>query len=403
MEKVREDNDKLCNKIFVLENIVVKKDILIESYIRKLSKVNNKSTLNTSTQENVSTQNDKEVYVVDPSKIANALHDEVEMYKTIYEKLSLQVKEMQTTISKLDKTNSDYETQISKLKQDLKLNNLTIKNDAFHAKKNSNNNIHINLQNTKNTIINVNKSQIKSDDLNEEVLKSDNTVIMNRNLRTASPNSKPVYTHVKGLKSKSTSTNEGINLQLVKHYETFEEKTRNIKDKFEVSEEWNDVLKQCGISQAEFVKFSKTKVTVKLVDAIEYLYKLLTDKNFQIKLLTDENDNLNSKNIELNKENIILIDKNRELVNRKNEEIGKNRKLMKSILKSQRRLNGVGSKRNSNIPKDSGRYNPETLRTITSSEFKCDLNNNENSFISEICAENDVNNLVNIGNIKILN
>ena len=46
------------------------------------------------------------------------------------------------------------------------------------------------------------------------------------------------------------------------------------------------------------------KVTSKLTNAIEYLYKILIDKNIQIKLLSLENEALNEENIRLNKINI---------------------------------------------------------------------------------------------------
>jgi hypothetical protein len=58
------------------------------------------------------------------------------------------------------------------------------------------------------------------------------------------------------------------------------------------------------MTQEEFLKFCGMKMTNKLTNAIEYLYKILIDKNIQIKLLTKENETLNEENIRLNKINI---------------------------------------------------------------------------------------------------
>ena len=58
------------------------------------------------------------------------------------------------------------------------------------------------------------------------------------------------------------------------------------------------------MTQEEFLKFCENKFTNKLTNAIEYMYKILVDKNIQIKLLTKEKETLNEENIRLNKINI---------------------------------------------------------------------------------------------------
>ena len=58
------------------------------------------------------------------------------------------------------------------------------------------------------------------------------------------------------------------------------------------------------MTQKKFLKFCENKFTNKLTNAIEYMYKILVDKNIQIKLLTKENETLNEENIGLNKINI---------------------------------------------------------------------------------------------------
>jgi len=58
------------------------------------------------------------------------------------------------------------------------------------------------------------------------------------------------------------------------------------------------------MTQKKFLKFCENKFTNKLTNAIEYMYKILVDKNIQIKLLTKEKETLNEENIRLNKINI---------------------------------------------------------------------------------------------------
>ena len=60
------------------------------------------------------------------------------------------------------------------------------------------------------------------------------------------------------------------------------------------------------MTQEEYVNFCNNKLTVRLTDVIEYLYKFLIDKNIQIKLLSEENNYLNAENLNLNKLNLEL-------------------------------------------------------------------------------------------------
>lgn len=77
-------------------------------------------------------------------------------------------------------------------------------------------------------------------------------------------------------------------------------------------EEWNEIMKNIGLSIQEYEKKTNTKnlVKSKLVEAIEHLNRLLNDKNLQIEILEKENCDLNAKNFNLNKENIFLFQQN---------------------------------------------------------------------------------------------
>jgi len=94
-----------------------------------------------------------------------------------------------------------------------------------------------------------------------------------------------------------------------------EEYNNKIQEKIKEksTEEWIEIMKIIGLNLEEFDNFLNNKSLSKLIEALELLNRLLNDKNLQIKILEDENQNLNSKNYNLNKENIFLFQKNIEL------------------------------------------------------------------------------------------
>lgn len=418
-QKVKEENEKLNNKIFILENIITKKDGLIEGYIKKIAKMNKSSFYNM--VDDINAQPEREIYITEPSVAVNQIHDELQMYKKIYDKLSIQIKEMKKSISKLQKTNTDLENQVVKLKKDLKLNNLTIKYNQDNAS-------NIN-QNTRNTIINLNKTQQRTEDNNEEVLKTDNSnYTKNRNLTPISPNLKTCKSDNNILQYKSSTTNASnnsqINLQILRQYENYEENTRIIKEKPDLADEWVETLKHCNMTQVEFIKYSRNKLMSKLVEALEYLYKIITDKNMQIRILTTENENLNSKNLALNKENILLYEQNALLMQEKNLEMEKSEKIRNNILakgdtgmntsliNNTSRLTVKENEEKSRSGSPSDKVNQDkvnknylytnTLESITSNDFREGMLVHEASFISETnnTVGNDIQNIIYVDKIK---
>ena len=85
---------------------------------------------------------------------------------------------------------------------------------------------------------------------------------------------------------------------------------KNDKETKEDIREWDDLVKMCNLSKKDFIFFSTKKYLRNLIDLIQCLKKLINDKNYQTKLLLEENENLNQKNNILHKENIILIQQN---------------------------------------------------------------------------------------------
>ena len=77
------------------------------------------------------------------------------------------------------------------------------------------------------------------------------------------------------------------------------------------NEEFEDVLKMAGISIDNFILMSKNKIFSKLTDAIEFMFKLVSEKNMCIHILELENENLNAKNYQLNKENMELMNEHK--------------------------------------------------------------------------------------------
>lgn len=96
------------------------------------------------------------------------------------------------------------------------------------------------------------------------------------------------------------------------NYLEYEREKRNILEGKvnNETEDWTDLLKQSNMTREEFNYYSKNRGLVKIIDLIENLNKLLRDKNFQIRILLEENKNLNTKNEELNKENVTLNQQN---------------------------------------------------------------------------------------------
>jgi len=94
-----------------------------------------------------------------------------------------------------------------------------------------------------------------------------------------------------------------------------EEYNKKIQEKIKEksTEEWIEIMKIIGLTLDEFDNFLNNKNLAKLIEALELLNRLLNDKNLQIKILEDENENLNKKNYNLNKENIFLFQQNIEL------------------------------------------------------------------------------------------
>ena len=315
------------DKLFIYENLLKEKQSIIvnlkeQNKNLKLfidSKIEKKEINNDIDEEKDKTSNYKyiieEIYIVSPQQLINTLNDKIELYKDINTKLKNLINEFKTRLLNKDKEYLQLEEEVMHLKQELQKytqikNNEEIMNQL------------IQYQSMKSIPISQSYSNI-----NFNNIKNKNT----RNKQTRSLSYINNYTN--DLKKV---------MKEIEVYENFNKTVNEIsKNDFDLAGEWAETLKQCGMTQEEFLKFCGMKITNKLTNAIEYLYKILIDKNIQIKLLMKENETLNEENIRLNKINIqmeTLVDyyeKNNKNNNIKNENENifnknKNNKIIKS-------------------------------------------------------------------------
>ena len=315
------------DKLFIYENLLKEKQSIIvnlkeqnknlKSFID--SKIEKKEIKNEMDEENSKNQNNKyiieEIYVISPQILINTLNEKIELYKDINIKLKNLIDEFKSRLLNKDKEYLQLEEEVMNLKQELQKytqikNNEEIMNQL------------IQYQSMKSIPISQSYSNI-----NFNNIKNKNT----RNKQTRSLSYINNYTN--DLKKV---------MKEIEVYENFNKTVNEIsKNDFDLAGEWAETLKQCGMTQEEFLKFCGMKITNKLTNAIEYLYKILIDKNIQIKLLMKENETLNEENIRLNKINIqmeTLVDyyeKNNKNNNIKNENENifnknKNNKIIKS-------------------------------------------------------------------------
>jgi hypothetical protein len=410
LTREKEENDTLSNKIFVLENILQKKENIIDSLNKKIQKVNH----NTSQDSNITKE--KEIFILEPSLAVTQLHDELMLYKKIYQTLTTHITELKASLARYHKLNHDLEQELSKLKQEMKFSTVTIINNeenTVHTPKtvldrciNQSNNVtcikndNSNLRRKSQNMSNIQITPLIAPKKN----KSDNN-ILNYNDKSNQNNN-----------DKSPNTSQ-IKLNIVKNYEDFEEVNRCRKEKVDLAEEWIETLKNSNMTQDEFVRYSKNKLMSKLVDALEYLYKIIMDKNVQIRILTSEVEDLNMKNMDLNKENMILYETNEQLI-REKEADGCRRCEKIRRLNTNSNINtfmtkgdtGMDSSMTNNLSVTvkekvvNFQNNPytvtNTLESITSSEFREGISGDTQSFISRENTEIEVQNFVNVQHIK---
>ena len=273
---ISEELEDLKTKIFILQQDINKKNNIIKNL-----------------KNNNEIQFFSKYTLIEPNIAAIKLHKELEEYKEKFKKVykysvnykeKLEKYDALVTNLQTEKDNLRAKNHLQKLQADRDKENLIFKvrealtnialndeksNKSFNiikTKKNSNNNLaSLNLINP------LNKSLMqKSKDICD-------SLIVNR---TVDNNC--------GTANTSFSVNNKKNL--------------DYKD-----DEFIEILKQAGLSHSEFEKMSKNPQFSKLTDVIEIMFKIIIDKTKTINIMEVEMENLTQENFELNKKNMELL------------------------------------------------------------------------------------------------
>ena len=314
------DIDTYENKLFVYENLLKEKqsiiitlkeqnnnlkEILNSKINKKELKIQDKNIANTEeimsdiNENKIADENNnnnnlnkdelnnyfiEEVYIASPHKVINNLNGKIELYKSINIKLKDLIKDLKTNLTDKEKEYSKLEEDAIKMKQELQ---------KFTQMKNNEEIINqlIQYQSMKSIPISQSCSdfKIQNNDFNQN----------NTRNKTKTRSSSYIMTY------NNMNINKNKIMKEIEVYENINKTVKEITDNdFDLAGEWAETLKHCGMTQEEFLRFCGMKITNKLTNAIEYLYKILIDKNIQIKLLSQENETVNEENIRLNKINI---------------------------------------------------------------------------------------------------
>jgi hypothetical protein len=247
-----------------MDNALLKKDNIIAGLKKKLEKYDD---------EKYNQYVDREVIIVEPSTAVNQIHDELLLYKQIYDNLVTHIKE-----------NRD-----SRVKYETVLNDL----------QNENANL---------------RTQLKLQILNNNREKENNLLKERQELIRGHHKSPSNDIDIKSRKYSVTSSNKDTSdFNKIKNKLTLSDDKPKFDFQNNQNEEWLDILRHSGLTQDELERLSKNKSLSRIVETIEMLNRLLCDKNMQIRLLDQENQSLNQKNFSLNKENISLFQQSLEL------------------------------------------------------------------------------------------
>jgi hypothetical protein len=262
ISNLREEIEDLKTKKFMLEESLLKKDSIIMAQKKGLSK--------------------NQYIVIHPNKAIVKLNDELITYKLIYERIS---KYLKKSDEKIDK----YETVIANLQTEKE--QIQIQNKLkLYSENRENENLKYKLRNTINTL---------NDD--KSYRSTNPTKINNINLHFNSNhnenrNKVPFQNSEKSNKSNRTIEDEEFS------------KNSSFNNSFN-NEEFKEILKQAGLTIESYLLLCSNKMNSKLIDTIELMFKLISEKNMTIRILEMENENLNEKNTQLNEENISILSK----------------------------------------------------------------------------------------------
>jgi hypothetical protein len=235
-----DENEKLKNKLFFIDNVIVKKDNIITTLKKK-----------------VESFNENDVLLADPSKILMQINDELLMYKEIYSKLMNSLNHNRVSLARYERIIHDLQLENTKLTSELNIHN-----------------------------------RLKIEEMREMEAPKTTVRMSHNNIESVTNRSDniPAYNIDDILRKINGNTGNSGNSQRV------------IKQYYEYDEWWSDALRINGLTQQDFNKFKSMKQYTRIVDLIEFLNSIIVDKNFQIKILDQEIKNLHETNSLLNTE-----------------------------------------------------------------------------------------------------
>jgi hypothetical protein len=378
--------EQFQSKIFLLENLLQEKEtqitILKKATIQPTTTTNKKGN-NFNIQHYLHNKNGiKEIYVSSPTVLLKSLNEELQYEKEINKKLLHQIQIYKQSLSKKEKQIQENEKQLTQFKQEITKykqdkTNLNIISQLTQYRLATKQNSTTNSNNNTNSNTNNNNISITTN--------SSSTLVQKRLNKSTG-----IIQTTDSLSHGSSSMNKSKRslLNQIDRLEQVNKTKRKIHDNhFDLTEEWYETLKYCNMSQEEFLKYCTNKQFTQLTDVIEYLYKLLLDKNIQIKLLTEENDSLNLENLKISKKLLELSEGIERLVNGKVDMKGK------SLLGDGSTIVNVGNS-NSNVIDNDGvnmnialDYIKEVKQSITSSEFQEGMILDQFDLVSEMSKD----------------
>ena len=246
---LKEEIESKSKAIFILEQSIIKKDNIIQTY-KKKSKVSTPPLV-----------------VLDPTKAIVSVNDELMTYKAIYKKVSKYLQRNCEKINKYENLITDLQTENGKLRVQNKLQQYSANRE-------------------KETLLVKLKEEFYSKTNNTN---TNNTNVSDNNTCVSS------YTRMGRMKLGLNPMDDKMRKKLMiagtnKSVDQFDS-----SNKYD-SEDFNDVLRMAGLSIDHYVLMSKNKLYSKLTDAIEFMHKMIVEKNMCINLLEIENESLNAKN-----------------------------------------------------------------------------------------------------------
>jgi len=343
--QIKEENEHLKTKLFMMEQVLQKKDNIINRNKKKLS-----------LYKNGFIYNQKEIYVTNPSKLINDINNELLTYKDMYSKNIELLKDSRIVLDRYEKkiielqnenqtlrqeykmhifnTNRERETLMTTIqKERIQLRSIT--EDNANLRNNSNFNDEYGI---KNKIYNNKKNLITKSEY-----ESKNNKLKKNNVKK----------HLKKINEKKTNLGDNININIenkddsekgyniCNNYGSYlnndqnklklagESRKKNfiygkgdiqiykdnyflseIEDKQYEHEEFIDIIKNVGLSLEKFEELTKVKFFSEFTEIIEMLLNSIKEKEKVIIILQREIDNLNADNFKLNKDNMFLFNQN---------------------------------------------------------------------------------------------